>query len=141
MSEQVEPVVTEIGTVLGEVRPVTRVFGDGSVDCPFCSNPILFPATACLNPWCDAFPDWKPEALQKRLDERAAKAQEEERRQASHRFAMQRISEDRAAEQAWAAEQIAEAKARGCCTHPRCLFPGSTGSKFVKHRGACPSAR
>lgn len=132
----VEPAVKEVRTVLGEVRPVTRTYGDGSVDCPFCSNPIIFPETECSNPWCDAHPMMTADTLRARRAEIERKAAEAAQRKASHEAAMRRIAEARAAEQAWAAEQIEEAERRGACLV--CLFQGFRRVKFVKHRGPCP---
>ena len=132
-NKSMESPITTITTVLGETRPIARTYGDGSVDCPFCTSPIVYPAIQCLNPWCDAYPAWTPDALKarqtKRQEEDERRAQESARRQS----VAQAINERHAEHQAWESAQIAEAKRRGACLH--CLFaPGWERVRFVKHR-------
>lgn len=69
-----------VTNVLGESRAVTTVFGDGSVNCPFCCYPIITPKTACENHWCEAHPSMPPAAVLKRREEVAEKEREEKRR-------------------------------------------------------------
>jgi hypothetical protein len=69
-----------VTNVLGETRPVATVFGDGSVNCPFCQHPICVPKTACENPWCEAHPSMPPAAVLKRREQAAEKEREEKRR-------------------------------------------------------------
>jgi hypothetical protein len=72
--------LSEVSNVLGETRPVTTVFGDGSVNCPFCSHPIITPKIACENPWCEAHPSMPPAEVVKRRADAAAKEAEDRRR-------------------------------------------------------------
>lgn len=129
--------LTTVTTVLGDSRPVTRTYGDGSVDCPWCSSPILVGLTECQNPACWAYPSWKPEALREHMAkvelQKAREARDEANRRAVHAAYVSRQAEH----EVWEAEQIAEAKRRGACL--RCLFQaGWERVKFVKHRKPCP---
>jgi hypothetical protein len=131
------PVVERVITVLGDSRPVTRTYGDGSVDCPYCVAAIIYPATECSNPACDSSKYWTPAALQERRDREAARLAEEARRKRDHAWAMQRAEEDRILHEQWRKDQVAEAIKRGACL--LCLFlPGWDRVKFVKHRKPCP---
>ena len=129
-----------ISTVLGDSKHVTRSYPDGSVDCPYCSNAIHYPAFQCRNPYCDANPQWKPDALREHREKRAAdKAQRdydnESRRQGAE-FARACIAEH----VAWESAQIDEANRRGACV--LCLFqPGWERVRFVVHRAGCPKRR
>jgi hypothetical protein len=135
-----------VRTVLGDERTATRIYGDGSIDCPFCSNAISAERDStylqdgtCPNPWCDANPSWQPHALQAHREKREREAQEVAARARNHRAAMERISREREEQQEWEAQKIEEAKQRGACL--RCLFqPGYRAVKFVRHRKECPKA-
>lgn len=139
MSEAVTiiPVCTSVGTVLGDSRPVTRHWADGSAQCPFCTSPIIYPKTSCENPWCDAHPSWTPAALATRREEQEAK-ERQTRRDEETRRSVREAARIRAEEhKKWEQEQIVECRRRGACE--RCLFqPGWERVKFIKHRGACP---
>lgn len=122
-------------TVLGDERAATRTYGDGSVDCPFCTYPVRTSEETCLNPWCDANPSWKPEALAAHREKVAAQQAEEARRKANHEAAMRRIERDRVERQEREAVMIREAEERGACV--RCLVR-SGFRKRVRHRKRCP---
>ncbi len=128
-----------VKTVLGDSKESTRTYGDGSVDCPWCSYPIVHPATTCANGWCEANPSWSPEALQafraKREAERKQKESDEARRRSISESTKQRHQEH----EAWGRAQVEECRKRGACL--ACLFqPGWERVKFVKHRGPCPKS-
>ena len=132
--------IRTVSTVLGDIKPVTRTYGDGSIDCPWCSSAIIAPKTTCDNPGCDAYPGWAPEALRTRREKQAAELAERER-DAKTRASVAEASRERAAEhRAWETAQvakIAEAGKRGACL--RCLFQsGWERAKFIKHRAECP---
>ncbi len=66
-----------LANALGEERPFRRWWPDGSVDCPFCGQPILVSsgATACPNPACDASQHATPAlVLARRADDEAREA-------------------------------------------------------------------
>jgi len=125
-----------MSTSLGDSRPVTRTYGDGSVDCPYCANPILFPGKDCRNPACDT--NCGKETLRARRAKQAERiaALEAIKRQAA---AIREGDEQRElAHENWREAQINEALERGACL--RCLFqPGYKRVRFVRHRGDCPS--
>lgn len=139
-----QPAPRLVHTVLGDERPATRTYEDGSIDCPYCSNAIAvgrddqhLSAGTCPNPWCDASPVWNPDALQARRDKLAQQRLDAERRQRDHQAAMARIAEDQREYFAWQQAQMEEARRRGCCL--RCLFTrGYRQARFVRHRKACP---
>ena len=129
-----------ISTVIGEAREAARTYPDGSVDCPFCFNPIMTPETKCQNPWCDASPSWTVDALRTRQAKRQEQATRTAQGAALRQSVAQATNERRAEHQAWESTQIAEAQARGACL--RCLFAsGWERVRFVKHRQGCPVYR
>mgnify|MGYP001608748924 CR=1 FL=1 len=128
-----------ISTVTGESREAIRTYPDGSVDCPFCTYPIITPST-CQNPWCDANSSWTPDALIARQTKRREEA-ERITQETTLRKSVARAAKERHAEhQAWEVAQIAEARRRGACLH--CLFaPGWERVRFVVHRQGCPKVQ
>lgn len=137
----------KVRTVLGEEREVERIYPDGSLDCPFCRQPVLvgtFDPIAeyliCPNGFCDAHPGYPPEQLRQARAERAAKAAAEARRKRDVEWARKRTSAFRELREAWEKEQFAEARRRGTCI--KCLWTGRGGDpRFVRHRGPCPKSR
>jgi hypothetical protein len=129
-----------IANVLGAERAVVRTYEDGSYDCPWCSHPVVAPASACVNPWCVANPRM-PVAYAERVEATERKRrEEEERRQRDSKAALERIQEGRTAEFEWRERARQEARRRGTCTRYECLFRPGGKLRFVKHRGGvCPN--
>lgn len=136
-----------VKTVLGDEQEVTRTYGDGSIDCPYCQQPILvgtFDRKAeyvdCPNGFCDANPNYPPQALAEHRAARAAKTADDARRKRDAEWARERSFQEKAARDAREAEELAEARRRGTCV--ACLWSGPGGKvKYVKHRGPCPKSR
>lgn len=135
-----------IRTNLGESRPATRVYGDGSVDCPWCHNAISavhnpheLAAGQCPNPWCDANPHATPATIQASRDKEASRLAQEAERKRNHAAAMARIDQERNDRARFYAETRQEAERRGSCV--RCCIDKYSRVRFVKHRGACPNGR
>ncbi len=68
---------------------------------------------------------------------------EDRRRARNYKLAMYRIQEDLEQREQHYREAIAEARNRGACTNPKCLWPGYRlpgyqQTKYVKHRNRCP---
>lgn len=129
-----------IRTILGEERPATRFYGDGSFDCPWCNAPVITPRTTCENPGCESSPYWTAAAL----DAYRAKirAEEEDRayRVRSLAAADERLRREKEETAAWRSDCIVQARAKGACLD--CLFqPGWRRVKFIRHRGPCPKGR
>lgn len=131
--------IREITTVLGDSRPVTKTYGDGSVDCPYCSNAILFPKATCDNPWCEAHPSYSPEALTQFRIKKKADAERRAEDEATRKSVLESAVLRNEEHVRWQSEQTAEAKRRGACLN--CLFQaGWERVKFIRHRGVCPKA-
>ena len=128
-----------ITTVLGDSRPASRYYEDGSFDCPYCWAAVISPATTCPNPGCESSPYWTPEKLAASRAKDEAKRIEEAQRKRNHEWAMERIQEDKRTRAAWREEQIEIAKVKGTCL--RCLIDNYDRVKFIKHRGICPKSR
>lgn len=138
---------------LGETRPITRTYPDGSFDCPFCAAAVRTPARRCSNPWCAAC-DYafdgqgapKPSVAETFAKKAAAdrdRAAELERWTATQRWATQYAHEQNTARQDAYAEKRALAVARKACLV--CFDATGRGwadyAKIVKHRGECPRSR
>lgn len=144
---------TSITDCLGEVRPVTRLWTDGSWQCPFCGYPVAAARgeTSCQNPWCSATGNaFDANGIQtpasvvwfRELAEKLAQARlEREQREANHRAAMDRIERERVARREWIAEQWSIAAAannpRPPCRRCSVVEPGRQ-VKIVRHRNPCP---
>lgn len=125
--------------VLGNIKEVTRTYGDGSYDCPHCNNPIradegLGP---CKNPWCIANPSMPVDAARALFEKAEAKRKEDEQRKRNHQLALERIENDRVTRNEAIAKAEQEATKKGQCL--RCLRR-SDYRKGIKHRGQCPLA-
>ena len=131
--------------VLGRERVISRVYPDSSFDCPFCTSPVVAPATRDSNPWCSASRYavsnlGSADAFRVRIAADEARQREADDRARNHAAAMDRLREDHARHQAWEREQVAEARRRGACL--RCLFvSGWERVRFTRHRGECPRER
>lgn len=133
--------IEQLTNVLGETRPVTRRYEDGSFDCPFCPYAVIVPATTCTNPWCTACPTMPVEAARKIEADHAAKLKAEADAKAL-RESIARTHALQAAERAKAKREAeAEAARRGACL--ACLWPRGEFSKpkFIVHRGRCPKSK
>jgi hypothetical protein len=126
----------EIRTVLGDSKSVTCTWPDGSFECPYCCNPIIFPSEQCANPWCDAHPSWTREALAKRREEQAAKEREAEDRRNLAEWQREWVKDQRESQERIKQEEIARAEEGGYCL--RCLHAQSWRSRFIRHRKKCP---
>lgn len=141
-----QAIAFQVSTVLGDARPASRWFGDGSVNCPFCTTPIRIQEmvtgdTACRNPWCDANPAWKGQEsrLQARRDKIAAEQAEDQRRRDLAAWRVSYAQEQRIAREQAIAEQRQECIDKGACL--RCSGIGEYRFKPVKHRKECPKGR
>jgi len=132
-----------IRDVLGRELPVTKMYADGSYNCPFCGSAVTGQwarYVACGNPACPANPAFPVEIARTRLAESEARLEEERRRQASLAWSKEYSRSRDDEHRAWEAEQIARARAGGYCE--RCLFQsGWERAKFIRHRGPCPKTR
>lgn len=130
---------------LGETKAPNRVYGDGSIDCPFCFNPIRFSSEEfaqgkCESPWCFAHPNYPQEqALQVKAEIGRAE-QEKIARQRNVEFAIERQKREaeRRNEEIRLIKQ--EASIRQACV--ACALDsikyGSLKVKYTKHRKKCP---
>ncbi len=124
-----------VRTVLGDERPVSKVYADGSVNCPWCCAAIRkHELPHCPNPACYANASWRPEALRAHREEQDRKQAEMEAERAArvelNAWRMQYAEEQRAAREA----RLAEVIAAGFCA--RC-FTLSGERKKVRHRKEC----
>lgn len=123
--------------VLGECRPITRRYADGSIECPFCCYPHNL--ESCPNPQCEANPRMPAAAITERREQARKQKEEAEQRRRNAEWQREYHRQNQAAAETWRAEQVEEANRRGACL--RCLFQaGWQRVKFVRHRGACPKA-
>lgn len=120
-----------VQSVLGEERTSSYFFGDGSFDCPFCSNPIVYPQTVCTCPFCIANPFMSVQSAQSLVDKANKETREREEREWNHRQAMQRIREDREQNEREIDDTIRYARTFGACI--QCLAK-SRYRKFIVHR-------
>ncbi len=125
--------------------PENRGHNWGDV-CPFCQNVSLDSDSKCTNPACVASKWAKPEVLILSAHREALLEVELRQREATHKWAMQRIHEENENRTRLYSEAITEAKKRGACTNSKCLWPaynapGYRPTKFVKHRNGCPKER
>ncbi len=134
-----------VRNVLGEERQPSKVWPDGSYNCPFCGSAA--PPDGCKNPACSAgeFALANPERTRAIYAERKAQADarqaEEVRRQDVKEFS-ERYRQEQDQEHARKRQEvIQEAHQRGACV--RCALEPLPyrAPKYVKHRGACPKER
>jgi len=133
-------IVTTVKDVLGRERPVTRTYGDGSVDCPFCTYAIVVPNLTCGNPWCVAHPSMPVARAQETVDAAAREAEAGLRRMRDAHAARECQLADHAARKRVERADLDEAAKRGACT--RCLghyHATGAGKKFTRHlHRPCP---
>lgn len=130
MDKILRGLLMDVPNVLGDTRPVERVYGDGTIECPWCFYPIT--GEACANPWCVANPLMPADAARRLLAEAAAQKAEKERRERDAAAALRHLEENRQAAAAWRQAQIEKAKEGGYCLE--CLFQSNGRVKFIKHR-------
>ena len=120
-----------VQSVLGEERYSNYFYGDGSFNCPFCSNPIVYPQTVCTCPFCIANPFMPVASAQAIVDKAEKEKKEREERERNHRWAMERIRKDHEQRQIEEDDSIRYARTFGACLH--CLAK-SRFRKFIVHR-------
>lgn len=149
----------KITDVLGRVRPVDKVYPDGSWHCPFCMSAVsperdtcsrargyavqcVLPLIAhCHNPACYANPHYPIARAREELAEAERRAEDERQRKANHEWAMKRSAEERDARAARVQEIRRTASQREACTScalHSARFGGPV--KYTKHRSKCPRA-
>jgi hypothetical protein len=130
------PVLTEsIRTVLGDSRPVTRYYGTGEYDCPYCGSPCNKPQ--CFNPWCDANPNYSPERLTSVRTERELVNAAKERDASIQRARIAHANDYQERQEKARQETIEKARLGGYCVRCATAYP----AKWVKHRLECPKSR
>jgi hypothetical protein len=120
---------------LGETREVTKTYGDGSHECPFCGYPLM---PRCENPWCPAD---KPASTRPAFEEQARKlaerCAEEEARKRNREYAMLALVESWRQAAAERSTFIIKVHAAGGCL--RCS--DQYRDKVRRHRGECTKMR
>lgn len=128
-----------ISDVLGRQKEVTRVYEDGSYECPFCHNGVLFPKTACENPWCVANPICPVSAAEKIVADQDKRDEEERQREANNLAWALRFENERAARDKYVRQKTDEARNGGYCL--TCLWSKGENPYYVRHRNGCPKER
>ncbi|HEV3072120.1 MAG TPA: hypothetical protein VGY76_11935 [Solirubrobacteraceae bacterium] len=114
---------------LGESRPITSSWPDGSYACPFCEAAVLpsHRERPCPNPMCEASPYTKPEEILRRREQLAESEHEAAQRKAQTE---QMIAYSRQWQEQQAAE-VAAARDAGYCV---VCFVRSGHRRRVRHR-------